>query len=673
MVTMVKRTMIFLLIFSLPLVCLGNATSSTAQEPSSYRFINFDWPDHPQQFVDMAKPVNYEIQIATDKSFKQVIDTDTIGLSRYVHDRPFDAGTYYWRVRTILFDGKVEQWRRITSFNISAPQVVVQVARPIGQSNCIGAVNKAIKEAKASAASGKTVKVVFPAGDYYFNDHLTRPLIQLKDVSNIEIEGTGATLHFTNRKQGLIAALRCENISISGFNVTYAPGVFRVQGRVKQVDEKKRIVTVAIESGSPDFSASDSIAQDVFILIDDTIDGRLKDNSSTFYRMDSYEKKEDGTFTVQLNKGGDISDWQVGGRYVYHFRSGSTMYVDFPECKNVTAYQLTTDGWGGMGFVSKKGSNYNILHCDTIMQKGKWMMGNADGVHIREHVVGPWIEGTHIQGLGDDGLALYARPVVIAKSKPDNNPKAAVCDAVFFNFEAGDAVSFFEPTQGKILLETKVVKVTKRADGKYLVLFEDVLPDGMITADELANVKANQPKVNGGWDSKANSGKLQDRTQIWNRSKSCGEFVIRHSKFTNIRRYASVFRAKRGVIENNVYKSASSRAINFRNETAWPNGLYASEMIISNNVIDDCGFDGAGTQAVVSFNFQRRGGGIVQSIGARNLLIEGNTFIECPSPVIQLAGTDNVVIRKNKRADGAGGFKPVQYKAARSKRVAYSE
>ena len=660
---------LLIILISLIVGISGCKQSVSDVESSSYKFPNFDWEDHPAQFADMAKPVSYEIEIASDESFSNVIDRDTIALSRYVHDQPFDAGTYYWRVRSITSDSEISEWSKTTALTIKEAQEVLTVALPEGKEDCTKAVQSTIKEAEALAAAGKSVQLVFPAGDYYFGETLQNSLIQLNNVKNIEIEGTGARLHFSNRKQGLIYAEKCENISVSGFDITYAKGIFRVQGQINKVDSENRIITVALEEGSPDFDASGSIAQDVFILLDPDVDGRLKDKSSSFYRMDSYEKNNDGTYTLQLNKGGDITDWEVGGRFVYHFRSGSTMYVDFPESKHVTAYNLTTDGWGGMGFVSKKGSNFNILHCNTIMQDGKWMMGNADGVHIREHVVGPWIESTHIQGLGDDGLALYARPVAIASAKHNGNAKTALCDTVFFNFEKGDEVSFFEPTQGKILLETKVLDVQKQADGRYLVEFSDELPDNMITGEDLAKVKANEPKKNGGWDASANSSKLQDRTQIWNRSKSCGEFVIRNSKFTNIRRYGSVFRAKRGLIENNIYQCCSSRAINFRNETAWPNGLYASEIIIRNNVVDNCGFDGYATQAVISFVFERRGGGAVQSIGPKNLLVDGNVFKDCPSPAIEFVATSNVVLRKNKISTIDGKSQAVKYKSVRSEGV----
>ncbi len=649
----------------------GCDQGSDGEQSGSYKFPEFNWEDHPAQFADMAKPVSYEIQIALDRSFSDIIDQDTIALSRYVHDRPFQEGTYFWRVRSITFEGDVSEWSKVTSFTILPPQEIVTVERPEGHEDCTEAVQSAVKNAEDLAALGKSVKLLFPEGDYHIGDNLKGALIRISNLVNIEIEGTGATIFFSNRKQGLIHAAACENISISGFNITYPKGVFRVQGYIQSVVPETRTVVVSIEEDSPDFTASSSIAMDIFILLDPAIDGRLKDYSSSFYRMDSYEENSDGTYTIQLNSGGDFSDWEVGGRFVYHFRGGSEIFVDFPESNNVTAYNLTTDGWGQMGFVSVKGSNYNILHCNTVMQEGKWMMGNADGVHIREHVTGPWIEGTHIQGLGDDGLALYARPMVIVASNYEGNPKAAICDTLFFNLEEGDEVSFFEPRQGEILLETNIVSIQKRDDGRFLVHFSDELPDDMITEDKLTNDEEYRPR--GGWDAEANFGQIQDRTQIWNRSKSCGEFVIRNSKFTNIRRYGSVFRSKRGLIENTIYKGCSSNAIKFHNETPWPNGLYASEIIIRNNVIDDCGFDGNGIQPVISFVFERRGGGIVQSIGSRNLLIEGNTIVDCPSPAFGLESTRNVVLRNNKKPTGSGEFEPVQYKATRSENIQHFE
>ncbi len=621
--------------------------SDPVPEIGTYRFPDFDWEDYPDQFADVASPVSYEIQIASDEQFTSLVDRDTVLLSRYVHDEPFNTGTYFWRTRSITYDGEVSAWQDTLSFTIEAPEEIITVPPPAGDEDCTVSVQASVAAAEASAAAGKSVRLVFPAGDYYFGESLAGPAISFSGVRNIEIEGKGATFHFSKRNQGLIHAVACEKISISGINVTYAKGLLRVQGHVVSLDQNNKQVLVSIEDGSPGFEESSAPYFDIFILLDPDINGRLKDNSSHFYRMSSYQKNADDTYTVQITDGGDFSDWEVGDRFVFHFRSGSTSHVDFPDCKSVTAHNITTDGWGSMGFVSVKGSNFNVLNCKTEMQEGKWMMGNADGFHVREHVVGPWIEGTEIQATGDDGLAFYARPIAMTDVHPGGDERSVICTSEFFNLEPGDEVSFYQPTEGRILLETRVTRVVDQG-GSYLAEFADTIPGGIILGSSLVDV-----------------------TQIWNRSKSCGEFMIRNSKFINNRRYANVFRSKRGVVEKNLYQGASTRAILFINETAVPNGLYASEIILRNNTVEDCSFDGAGTQAPIAFYFEGRGSA-VKSIGPRNILIEGHVIKDCPSPEIELVGARNVVIRNNVVILSDAEQDHVRFTANRSQEIFYT-
>ena len=74
-------------------------------------------------------------------------------------------------------------------------------------------------------------------------------------------------------------------------------------------------------------------------------------------------------------------------------------------------------------------------------------------------------------------------------------------------------------------------------------------------------------------------------------------------------------RARRGIIENMEVRGASSRSIHFANETAFPNGLYPSEIIVRNNVIQDSGFV-AGYATPLKFLFSGEGSS-AQSIGPR--------------------------------------------------------
>jgi len=615
----------------------------------AYPFPNFTWTEHPEAFKDVGRPVYYEIQIAADAAFTSMVDEDSIILNRYVHDRPLAQGRYYWRVRAVPCGQAPAAWSETRAFTIAPCDEVITVKVPSDAQDHTNAIQQAVARTATTAKQGKSVKLVFPPGDYYIGESMRGPLIELNGVTDIVIDGTGARLHLTSRKQGLIHANHCENITVMGFSTSYRKGALRVQGYVKAVDQEEQTVTVSIEPGFPDFSASDSPGSDIFYLLEPHTEGRLKTGTPNFFRVKGdFSENADNTWTFSLNR--PVEAWDVGDRYCYNFRGGSTQFVDFRESRSVTAYGLTTGGWGGMQFVAIEGSQFTILHCRTTFDEGKWMTGNADGVHIRGHEVGPWIEGLQIQAIGDDSVALYARPASIHAllSGPGGPARTLICKREFFNLEAGDEVSFFQPLQGAILLETRVEAVVPVPAG-FQVTFRDPLP---------ADLKLNGPLV--------------QVTQIWNRSKSCGDFMVRDSEFTNIRRYGTVFRSKRGVVENNRYTGVSTRSIVFINGTQWPNGLYASDIIVRNNAIIDSGFDSTSRPAPISFIFNgyKRS---ATTLGPRNLLIEGNTIENCHAPEIHLAWVENAVLRNNRTRKANGLWVPATYTAPQSKGVVNHE
>lgn len=613
-----------------------------ANHQSASPFPHFTWTEHPAAFMKMDCPVRYEIQIAADEVFESIVDEDTVYLNRYVHDRPFAVGSYYWRVRAVPYGQSPAAWSEARRFMIAPCDEVITVSLSSDSHDHAKGIQQAVAQTASLAEQGKSVRLVFPPGDYHIKESMQGALIVLDGVADIVIDGTGARLHLTSRKQGLIRANNCENIAIMGFSTSYRKGALRIQGYVKAVDQEQQKVTVSIEPGFPDFSASDNPGGDIFYLLEPNTDGRLKTGALNFFRVKGgFSRNADNTWTFSIGR--PVDAWEVGDRYCYNFRGGSMQFIDFGQSRSMTAYGLTTGGWGGMQFVSIEGSLFNILNCSTTFDEGKWMTGNADGVHIRGHEVGPWIERLQIQAIGDDSVALYARPASIRSLTPRSRgpENTAICKEIFFNLEPGDDVSFFQPLEGAILLETRVETVVP-VEGGFQVTFRDPLP---------TNLKIDGPLVK--------------VTQIWNRSKSCGDFMVRNSKFTNIRRYGTVFRSKRGVVENTTYTGVSTRSIVFINGTQWPNGLYASEIIVRNNTISDSGFDHPSMPAVIAFLFNgyRRG---ATTIGPRNILIEGNTIENTPSPEIELSWVKNAVLRNNRIKLASGKIVPAKYKASNS-------
>jgi hypothetical protein len=628
---------------------LGQAYVPALQTPVNasetvYPFPNFSWERHPDAWKNPAKPASYDIQIAKDASFDTLFDSDSVSLPRYVYDHPLAEGTYHWRVRGQANGGEQSLWSHAGSFTVLATDEIVTVSPAKGDAGSGAAVQEAVAKAQQLSDQGRSVRLVFEPGEYQIEPTLRGALFQFEQASNVLVDGADARIHFANRHQGLIEAIDSKNIAVMGFSCTYPTGAYGIQGFVKAIDEDSHTVTLSIVPGFPGFDASDNLTHDTFMLLEPDTDGQLKNGVRNFFRGTHFQHNADGTWAITMPSD-QIKAWDVGDRYCFNFRSGSAQFINYGGSHAVTAYRITTTGYGAMQYVSKEGSLFNILHGKTLLADGDWMTGNADGVHIRGHAVGPWIEGTMIQAIGDDAIALYARPSSIQTPRPDGNPKAAYCRPEYFSLEPGDEVSFFQPLEGAILLETQVVSVKPRDDGYIYVTFADDIP---------SDIKTDGPLVK--------------NTQIWNRSKSCGDFMVRNCTFKNIRRYGAVFRSKGGVVENNHFSGISSRAIVFINGTMWPNGLYASEIIVRNNTIADSGFDHPSGPNPISFMFNGYQKGAT-TIGPRNLLIENNRIASSATPAIYLSWVKNAVLRNNLTLQADGSHKPSAYEAPNSRNI----
>ena len=124
--------------------------------------------------------------------------------------------------------------------------------------------------------------------------------------------------------------------------------------------------------------------------------------------------------------------------------------------------------------------------------------------------------------------------------------------------------------------------------------------------------------------------------------------MIRHNTIRNIRRFGTVFRARRGVVEDNTYTAASSSGVLCVNEPSYPNGLFCSDILIRNNTFADCAFERAPRGPVAMFFIGLgKGGQPAIDLGPRRILIEGNAFTDCPVPEVVLGSTRDVVLHGN--------------------------
>ena len=65
-----------------PIELVAPSSGSETTSP----FPGFSWSEHPDSFKNIGKPVEYDIQIASDASFASLVDEDRVALNRYIHD-----------------------------------------------------------------------------------------------------------------------------------------------------------------------------------------------------------------------------------------------------------------------------------------------------------------------------------------------------------------------------------------------------------------------------------------------------------------------------------------------------------------------------------------------------------------------------------------------------------
>ena len=543
-----------------------------------------------------------------------------MALTPYVPDQPLPVGTYYWRVRSVQSGQPAGSWSALRGFEIQPPDEVVTVEYDPAADNHQPAVQAAINRAIELNRKGSSVEVRFPPGIYRARS--AQKFFSIDGADRLIINGEGVQLNLLESTMGAGEILNSRDVLVRGFTIDYPEQRTFLQARVAEIDTVGKSIIVELDKGSDSYDAPYArrgLAH--FSLIDPKINGRLKTGVANFFPITGGAELIDGLrFRLHLPR---LDGIETGDRLVHFVREGGDSVFGASNSERLVFHKITNHSIGGGHYIGVSCSQIAVLHCRSDILGDRWYGGNADGLHIRGNRIGPWVEGSSFNAIGDDGVALYSRPVRASQTWPDGQRNALTITSEFFDLKPGDHVSFFNPAEGRIFLETKVREVAP--EGKnFRVVFEDEIPR------EMAFGKS-----------------LQDDDQIWNRSTSNGDFMIRNSRFTNIRRFGVVFRAATGVVENCTFDATSSSAVLFFNETQSPNGLYCSDIIIRNNTMNDCAFD---TQplGVIAMEFRRHDKDqLATDHGPRRILIENNRITKTTSTPIVLGSTRDVVLRGN--------------------------
>ena len=596
-------------------------------------FPRFQWERLPGT-LDAHALISYDIEIARDADFRDVIDRDHINLARYVVDRPLAPGSYFWRVRAVSPDGKPREWSETRDLRISPPDETIHVAlKEPGEA--LPALRAALSKAADFSRLGRSVRIIVPKGDYSLTpgtptemDVFGRECLLLRGASNIVVDFGGS--HFGIKRWGTAFTRmdQCQDITLMNATVDWDEEIPFTQAKVTAKDDTAGKITVRVEDGFAEFDAPHLLRGEGFVLVmHPSIPGRMKAGTPIHFDFDKNpNKKGNRLWEFGFVGKGKLQYFDIGDRIIKFARGhGAQSLCDSHNSERVTYYGITSYATGGGGhYTSFSDSELAILHCKELIKEGRWFGGNADGVHAKANRIGPWIEDLVVDGIGDDSIAFYTRPAKIHVPHLNGNPRVFLFHDDAFNLEPGNEVVFFNPRKGVYFSEA-IVKESSVEGGYHRVVFDRDIPMPEKTGPDL---------------------KLTD--QVWNRSKSCGDFMVRNCRLTNVRRFGVVFRAMRGVVENNYIEGTSSSGIISLNEPYWPNGPRSSDILIQNNTIKNSCFDLTHPFGSIAILLNKYPGVAGEGSGSCNLLLRNNTIIDWHKHAIQISGARNVLLENNK-------------------------
>ena len=331
------------------------------------------------------------------------------------------------------------------------------------------------------------------------------------------------------------------------------------------------------------------------------------DNVLRFYTVDA-------EFTKAHFKRGDCFRFR-------HFEY-SILTVPIEDSKDVTVDHVTIYGSPGNGFVGN--GDIHGLHfknCRVTVRPGtiRSISTVTDCLHVCNSQGNFIIEDCEFGFAGDDCINIHDNSSMGIVPMGTHTLLALRVTKEAVLFEAGYPVELRNPDLSLTGYSSIVTEVSYRPEDRSCVLtFEDALPEHL-SAD----------------------------TVLWNKRFQTQNYIIRNCRFVNNRARGVLLQGSNGLVENNIFENIQGAAIQIETgcESRWSEGHGVRNLIIRGNIIRHCDLN-AWQMAELYMGVYLPDGRTKTPV-FENILIEGNSFIDCPRLAMYLSSCRNVIVRGN--------------------------
>jgi parallel beta-helix repeat protein len=506
-------------------------------------------------------------------------------------------------------------------------------AIPNDGKNDAPAILKALNYCKKVSSKGAPSKLIFEKGTYdLFSDDDKTHILYLGNAKNIVIDGNGAEIIIHDPLKGFFSVLRSENVIVKNFFIDYDPLPF-TQGKITVVDLENKSFDFKIDAGFP--SLNENMFQEASqvwgMVMDPEIPGKLKDGAPNLFASKEFEKLSPGLFRIKLKAINLLKTIEVGDSYVHMARSNGSSIFKSGNSKNITYLNNTNYSSPAGSYNAFEMEEWSIIGAQVKLKPGRLHSANADCVHVNGGKFGPWIENSLFEGYSDDAVNMKSTKRFILEQTSSTEL------IVKFSVVKDDVINIFNPREGKFIGQYKVLENKFLGQNKMKITLDKPIEEQL------------------------QIGETKKSDLIYLDTRSNESFVIRNNTFKNARRYGILLQNSYGLIERNIFENLSQSAITLENGVDWGEGFIANNIVINNNIFNNCGYDATflkeDSAATIKMsvtklknpNAKTKWSGVATADwqGINNITITNNTF-SYNKKALHIECTKNTVIKSNR-------------------------
>lgn len=458
------------------------------------------------------------------------------------------------------------------------------LAASVGRADLVAA-ELEVKDAKSlfREISSETKRTI-PPGTY----RLPTGGLVLKDLSDVEINGTGVTLVASDLKVPALKLINCHNIKLRGFTVDYDPLPF-TQGTVKAINADERTIDFETHEGYPELPEAYKLKH---IHLFEKDGGQWKRETPDYYarKVERLQGRACRAFFSKDTRGFDRIE--VGDKVALNIRRGTAVSIG-DGSGGVELEDFTIHSAPGIAilvrFAEDGGTFRRVKVIPGPTPKGaseaRLLSSSADALNIAYTRRGPVVEGCEFSRMGDDSINLHGVVFPVLKWLDESTfltMRPHRGEDFDQTLREGDEIRFLTDGDFHLIKSARISKVEKTREnpGDWIEMFRRYWP-------------SVPPSDDFGFFTVKLAGKVEGvpvgaYTEI--PASSAENFVIRDNYFHDHRARGLRLMSSHGVVEGNRFERIKGVAISLGPQFPfWAEAGWCDDISIKNNSIIDVG------------------------------------------------------------------------------------